>query len=57
MGYTLKHILTLLFVIMLVDCNVTIALEMLGIIDSKSIVMVYGTSFIAFIICIIFKIY
>lgn len=57
MGYTLRHILAMLFIIMLIDCNVTIALEMLGIIDSKSIVMLYGTSFIAFIICIIFKIY
>lgn len=57
MEYTLRHILAMLFIIMLVDCGVTISLGELGIIDSKSIVMLYGASFIAFIICIIFKIY
>jgi len=57
MGYTLRHILAMLSIIILVDFGVTISLGTLGIIDSKSIAMLYSASFIAFIICIIFKIY
>lgn len=57
MGYTLSHILRMLFVITYVDWVVTISLGILGILDGKSILMLYSTSFIAFIICIIFKIY
>jgi len=56
-GYTLSHILRMLFVITYVDWVVTISLGILGILDGKSILMLYSASFIAFIICIIFKIY